>query len=185
MSYSSSIFRAATVTIYLVVSAGAAAAGVSEEDLRAAYLFNFASLVEWPSKSLPAAATQLTVCLVGEDDALNGRGAEALARLGGRKINDREVVFKRLQSLAEIKGCHIALIGELERGGAVKLAEALRGGAVLTVAMERDAISTSRDIAICLAIDQDRMVFQVNDDYARRAGLTFSSKLLRLARKTI
>lgn len=160
-----------------------ARAAVNEEDLRAAYLFNFASLVEWPTKALPAAATQLTLCHVGQDDASNGRGIEALMRLAGRKVNEREIVFKRVQAISELKNCQIAFVGELEKGNANKLSDVLRSSAVLTVAMERDVTNNARDIAILLAIDADRMVFQINDDYAKRTGLVFSSKLMRLAKK--
>lgn len=188
MSHLPFIARFAVAIIFLIAGlctcVGVARAAVNEEDLRAAYLFNFASLVEWPTKALPSNATQLTLCHIGQDDTSNGRGIEALAQLGGRKVNEREIVFKRVQVIGELKNCQIAFVGELERGNANKLSDALRGSAVLTVAMERDAIGASRDIAILLAIDADRMVFQVNDDYAKRTGLVFSSKLMRLARKT-
>lgn len=188
MSHLSFVVRFAVAVMFLIAGfctcAGVAGAAVNEEDLRAAYLFNFASLVEWPPRVLPATVTQITLCHVGQDDASNGRGIEALARLGGRKVNEREIVFKRVQVIGELKNCQIAFVGELEKGGANKLSDVLRGSAVLTVAMERDVIGASRDIAILLAIDADRMVFQVNDDYAKRTGLVFSSKLMRLARKT-
>ena len=141
--------------------------------------------MEWPTTALPLAATQLTLCHVGEDDAANGHGVDALARLAGRKVNDREIVFKQLQSVAELKNCHIALIGELGRGAANRLSDALHNRAVLTVAMQRDAVSESPQIAISLGIERDRMVFQVNEEYVKRTGLVFSSKLMRLAKKSL
>ncbi len=184
MSYFVSAVRCSFAAIYFLASSVAYAATVSEEDLRAAYLYNFALLVEWPTKALPPAATQLTLCHVGEDDAASGRGVDALARLAGRKINDREIVFKRLQSVTELKNCHIALIGELDRGAISRLSDALRNSAVLTVAMERDAVSESPQIAISLSIERDRMVFCINEEYVKRTGLIFSSKLMRLAKKS-
>lgn len=187
MSHLPYIVRFAVVILLLIASVctciSEADAGVNEEDLRAAYLFNFASLVDWPTTALPATATQLTLCHIGQDDAANGRGIDALARLGGRKVNDREIVFKRVQAIGEMKTCQIAFIGELDKSTANKLSDALRFNSVLTVAMERDITGSTRDIAILLAIDVDRMVFQINDDYAKRTGLVFSSKLMRLAKK--
>lgn len=161
-----------------------AATAASEEELRAAYVFNFAALVEWPTNALPLAAQQLKLCYIGQDDAPTGRGVESLARLAGLKVNNREIVFKRIQTTRELKNCHIAVLGEIDHNATARLADVLRGASVVTIAMEGDAVSTSPEIAIRLAIENDRMVFDVNSGYAKRAGLTFSSKLLRLARKS-
>lgn len=172
--------------------------GASEEELRAAYVFNFASLVEWPARVLPPVGSvaaqsppallspqKLVLCHVGQDEASNGRISDALARLAGRKANAREVMFKRLPSVTDLKSCHVAVIGELERGAIAKLGDALRGAAVVTIAMEGEAAAVSPEIAIRLAVENDRMVFDINNDYVKRAGLIFSSKLLRLSRKVL
>ena len=166
-----------------LIGIGNAGAAVSEEDLRAAYVFNFASLVEWPTKTLPNSTSQLTLCHFGRDDSASERDVTALASLGGRKVNDREIVFKRLSSLAEIKSCQIAVLGEIERVTTARLADALRGAPVVTVAMVRDA-ATAPEIAIALSVEEGRIVFYANNEYAKRVGLTFSSKLMRLSKKS-
>ena len=168
------------------------AVAVSEEELRAAYVFNFAALVAWPAVSATSATTAtnpaqfapLMICHMGQDSVSNGRVVEALAKLTGRKVQAREVIFKPMTALSDLKQCHIAVFGEIELGVIAKLPDSLRGAPVVTVAMERDLVSASPEIAIRLAIENDRIVFDVNNEYAKRVGLTFSSKLLRLSRRT-
>lgn len=145
------------------------AAAVGEYELKAAFLYNFASFTEWP----PGAAPGMTVCVLGPDPF-----GPVLDGLRGKSVQGVPIEVRRLTALSEARGCRILFLGSGEDPAALA---ALRTSPVLTVADSRDA--ARRGVMIGLFVDGGRIGFEVNTGAAGSAGLTLSSKLLRLARQ--
>jgi hypothetical protein len=148
---------------------------VPEYTMKAVYLYNFAQLTEWPAKPEAAGAT-FNICTYGQDVL-----ASALAALHGRTVNQQPLRFLQVTNAEEASQCQLLYIGEDEAERGSHLVEALRGAPVLTVT---DAPLVARSGAMLLiTTEAQRLAFEVNVNSAKRSQLTFSSKLLRLAKR--
>jgi hypothetical protein len=145
----------------------------SEEELKAAYLLNFALFVQWPSGNRPT----FTVCQYGSDSL--GAGGEALAR---RNLRGKPIVTRRVNH-RELADCAILYIPAADRPRIRDLAQAVRGMGVLTVS---DAPGAAREGAVIgLSMAGQKIVFDVNVGEARRNNLVISAKLLSLAQSVV
>ncbi|GFO66469.1 hypothetical protein GMLC_00480 [Geomonas limicola] len=147
---------------------------VTEQQVKAAYLYNFVKFVEWPASVLPAGTTPLTIALLGK-----GAGSEWLEGLSGRQVKGRRVVVRQITRVEECAGCQVIFIQPSER---TRLKEILRGvpsTGVLTVSDIKNFCSLGGMIG--LVTRNDKMQFEVNLGAAERAGLRLSSQMLKLA----
>lgn len=162
----------------LVAGTPASTAGqeaATEDDVKAAFVYNFGKFVQWPDEAF-AAAPELSLCLLGSDPL-----EEALLRVvGDKRIQGKPVRVKRVQTAAEASACHILFISAAEAARAPTLVKALDEAPVLTVS--DTAGFTSRGGAIDLFVEQRRVRFNVNLKATERAGLRVSSQLLRVAK---
>lgn len=147
----------------------ALADSVEEYRLRAAVLFNISRFVTWPESG-----STLNLCVAGVPEMLR-----ELMPYAGRSVQGREVRVRRVETAAEVHGCH-ALYLDTPTRQSVLLAAAHRSGA-LTVA-ETPAIFDA-DGAVYMGIADKRIFFEISQSAAQRNGLSISSKLLRLARE--
>jgi hypothetical protein len=155
--------------------AGEAQKAVPEYAMKAAYLYNFAQLTEWPTKN-DTTDTNFNICIYGQNEL-----ALPLIALQGKTVNRQQLRFLSVTDVTEARQCQLLYVGEDDavRGG--RLLEALRGTPVLTVT---DAPRLARSGAMLLIINEERRLsFVVNIDYSKRSQLKFSSKLLSLARR--
>lgn len=153
----------------------AADPSVAAPALKAAFLYNFAKLAEWPAEALaPGAALRL--CVAG-DAAV----ADALAETGrDRTIEGHDLVVARVQPDSGARGCHLLYLAGLDSRRARVAADSLKGAPVLTVSDIGQF--TKQGGIVELFLDGGKMRFAINVDAAQRAGLHFSSRLLSLAR---
>lgn len=142
---------------------------VAEADMKAAYIYNFGAFTEWPESN----RISFNICTLGDDKV--GR---SLKRYEGKLISNRRVVVARLSSLTAIADCQILFIGDPELPNLGRIANELGHQAVLTVA---DA-PVLPQVAVVIALVGQRLAFEVNLDYCKRASLKPQSNLLRLAR---
>jgi hypothetical protein len=152
-----------------------AAAPSAEDDLKAAFLLNFGKYVDWPATAAPA--DRFHLCAVAEPDFLK-RIDEIIAT---ETIQGRPVARETPETLAAARGCAILFIGDIEESRVEHLIDAVRDLPVLTVGESSDFLA--RGGMIAFVRDGDRIRFDVNNAAAQTAGLTISSRLLRLARK--
>jgi hypothetical protein len=153
----------------------AVAQRVTMQDVKAAFLFNFAAFTEWPSDTL-AAGRPLTLCVMGDVSVV-----DALERaISGRHVEGHELAVQIVTLDDPIRSCQLLYAGGLDAEHSVELLQALRGAAVFTVG-DSDRFAESGGVAQ-LIFEGDRMRFAINVASARRARLTLSSKLLGLAK---
>lgn len=154
--------------------AGSAAAlaveSVPEFELKAAFLYNFALFTEWPGKP----GETLTLCLFGKD-----RFGEAVHGIEGKPVKNAPIRIRRPASLSELRGCHMLFIADSEMHRLGKILEAIRGAPVLTVTDSEGAGRAGAMINLMLV--GQRVTFEINTSAVQDAGLSISSKLLRLA----
>jgi hypothetical protein len=149
----------------------ASADGPSEYQVKAAFLYNFAKFVEWPSPP----QTAIELCVVGEDPF--GKILEDTVQ--GKTINGQPMVVRRLKAGEVPRNCQIAFVNAPERE-ARSILDALRGAHTLTVG---ESPSFAQDGGIInFVLKDNRVQFEINIDAAEQARLKISSKLLSLAK---
>jgi len=153
-----------------------AAGGPESDQLKAAYLFNFAKFVAWPDDRFDSEGAALIFCMVGEDP-LNG----ALGKItSGRSVQGRQIEIRNFASPEDAKTCHILF---LDKGITAESTDVLKrydGVGVLTVG-ESEGFAAQGGVANFF-IDGKRVRFEINKQAAQDQRLKISSRLLKLAR---
>lgn len=151
------------------------AVATKEYEVKAAFLFNFARFVEWPTNAFTSPQAPLVIGILGTDPF----GAALNEIVRGEIVNGHPLIIQRYRNIEEVQTCHILFISSSEARRLEQIFKSLRGKNVLTVG-ESDGFAQSGGIIRFIA-DQNRIRFRVNLDAARAAELTISSKLLRAA----
>jgi hypothetical protein len=148
-----------------------------EYPLKALFLYNFGSYIEWPSSTFVDERQPFVIGVLGAS-AIEATLREIAAT---RTIQGRRIVVEQFASLAALKSCQILFIpravGPAERAEVV---ETLRDQAVLIVG-ESPGFA-SQGAAVNFFIEANKIRFEINVEAARRHHLKISSKLLALAR---
>lgn len=161
------------------VDSGRAQDAVEEYRVKAAFLFHFVQLVDWPPGALGEQKNPLTVCTVGKDPFQG----ELETTLRGKSIGTHPLHVDHLKPSQEIKGCRVVFIGGSERVQVPVIIAALKDDAVLSVGESDDFIKEGGMIGFC--VDNDKVRFEINVGAADRAKLKISSRLLLLAKNVI
>jgi hypothetical protein len=145
------------------------------DEVKAAFLFNFVKFVEWPAEVVPAGG-QLMLGVLGSD------GIEESLRTyaRGKTIDGRELTVRRVTAGDDFSRLHLLFLGTAEQGRVPDVIKRIDRNSVLTVSDVERFCQTGGVIA--LAMEQNRVRFDVNLDAAERSRLKVSSKLLALAR---
>ena len=149
------------------------AAAIPEYAMKATYLYNFMVYTQWPNRNAPA-GTPMTLCILGPDPF-----GSAMANLKRKSINGAPLTVSVINSLEGVRKCRLLYVTERESANIESVLRQVADAPVLTVA-ESPAGSNA---AIQLALDGQRLVFDVNQSQLRKASLTLSSKVLHLARE--
>jgi hypothetical protein len=140
--------------------------------VKATYLYKFVPFIEWPGAS---AAAPVQFCVV-RDNAFGGLLEQAVA---GRRIGERPVTVRRLDTVDRQSGCHIMYIGGSGSQPPTDILNTVRGTPVLTVT---DSISDPVNKGIInFVVGTNRVRFEIDNRAAAENGLVISSKLLSLA----
>jgi hypothetical protein len=150
-----------------------AAAPVSEYQLKAVFLFNFAHFVEWPPTSPPAADAPFVIGVFGKDPF--GTALDEVVR--GESVNGHPLAIARYADVAHLRNCQILFIPAAELTHLGGILATLKDSSVLTVT-EGPA---PRGAIIDLLREDSRIRLRIDLEAARASNLTISSKLLRPA----
>lgn len=148
----------------------------SENELKAAWLYNFVQHVEWPATAFKDDKAPIVVGILGASPV-----EEPLARtIKGKTVQGRAIEIRRVAQPGELKGAQLVFIPETEKDRLEAALAAVHGGAVLAVGETEGA--TRRGATFNFYSEDSRVRFEANVDHATRAGLAVSSKLLKFAR---
>ena len=165
--------------LFCVLPAGAATEDpdTAVDRIKAAFLYKFASYVEWPATAFRQPDSPLVIGVAGADDI-----AEELERVvAGRNVGGRSVRVLRVAGAGNAGNCcHILFIGARnERAHVQELLGDTRGHPVLTVT-DADAEHPNGSIINFLAVSH-RVRFDISRQAAERNGLQLRSQLLAVA----
>lgn len=148
----------------------------NEYELKAAFLLNFASYVEWPSHVAADAGGTFVIGIFGDDPF----GPLLDQTVAGKTINGRRVEIRRFSSIRDLRPCHVLFISSSEDGRTGRILNAIKDWHALTVG-ETEGFARNGG-CIGFFLEDKKVRFEINPDEAHRNGLKISSKLLKLAR---
>jgi len=171
------LWRFCIVGLLAVLSVCASAEPSREYQLKAAFIYNFAQFVEWPSDTFAGSDVPLVIGIVGDDpfdgsleQTLNGKTA------GGHSLKVTKLGSNPKEE--DLRACNILFVA----GGADsdRTLQAVRGSAVLTVG-ESEAVVSAGGV-IRLYVEGNKIRFEISPKAAKAAKLNVSAKLLKLAK---
>ena len=151
---------------------------VPENDLKAAYIYNFALFTEWPPAAMPAPGSSFAFCVLG-----NTPMNRSLRTLAAKTVHGRSIAVRPVATPEAARGCHVLVIASSDPARVDDVVRSLGDAPVLTVA---DANTTEPSVAAIMLERRDsRIVFSVDLSIARTAQLRISSRVLRLAARVV
>jgi len=145
-----------------------------EYQIKASFVYTVAKFVEWPEGAFRDSGTPLILGILADDAA-----SEAIAEtLRGRRVHNRALIVKRLTDLKGALDCQILYVSSLEGRSLPALLSQVSAEGILTVGEGSDFAASGGILGLTLR--ESLVQFEVNIGAAQRAGLTISSKILRL-----
>jgi hypothetical protein len=151
----------------------AQSAQFSIEAVKAAYLFRFASYVEWPGAA--RAGERFVIGIAGAEDV-----AVHLQRLtSGMAVDGRPVAVRRVSRLADIDGLHIFYVGS-EVFSRTRLLRSRAAALPILLVTDHEHGLEGGGVINFLELDRN-LKFEISLNAADRSGLKINSALLSVA----
>jgi len=166
------------VALLLALLAATSASAQSYADeyrVKAAFLFHFAQLVDWPADSLSAVDNSLVLCTLGADSFQGALESTVEGKTAGTRI----IRIRHLKQPEEAQGCQILFLGKAQGSRIPLLLANLRSAPILTVGETPGFLGAGG--MICFRVENNKVRFDINLDAAESARLKIGSRLLFLA----
>ena len=145
-----------------------------EYKIKAGYLFNFATFVEWPVRTNNV--TTNFVMVIADDGKIFPLMSAFLA---GKSVQGKSVEARSLKAGEDLKQCDLLFVARSQEKRVDELLKRVGKAPVLTVG-EMDGFAT-RGGCINFTAKGDVIRFEVNLETAAHAGLKISSKIAAMA----
>jgi hypothetical protein len=149
--------------------------GVSEYQVKAAFVFNFVKFTDWPASTFTNAKAPIVIGVVGENPF--GHTLDDLVK--GELVCGHPLVVKRFQTGEAFSACHVLFVSRPAKESLPALLAALRNKPVLTVS-ELDRFCEQGGMINLVLAGSGTVQPEINAAAARLAGVQISSKLLNL-----
>lgn len=147
---------------------------VSESQVKAAMLYNFTRFVVWPDTAGKTGSATIRICVFGEDPF-----GPALTALSGRDSGSGKIEIAQISEQQQLRDCQLAFLNVADEAKRKEVLQELSSYPVLTVG---DSSGFGDDGGMIRFLTrQRRLRFTIYTGAVEKAGLTISSKLLRLA----
>jgi hypothetical protein len=167
--------RRAGLLLALLLASAAGATAPDAYQVEAVFLLHFTQFVEWPTQEFSDAHTPFIIGVLGRDPF--GSALDDAVR--GEAVNGHPLVVKRFAGAGDVGPCQILFIDRSAASEANRVIGAIAHSGTLTVS-DVD-VPAPADVIIRFLNEDRRIRLRINVDFARTAGLTISSKLLRPA----
>lgn len=159
-------------------SAGAAEDATSlEQRVKAAFLYQFASYVEWPAQSFAQPDTPVTIAVMGAEPL----AAELKQLAAGRTVGGRKVEVRQARPGEPLAGIHILFVGGAENARLAQIVQTAKPRPMLIVTEAEGALKQGSMINFIIV--ERRVRFEVALDSVEKNGLRLSSRLLAVAQQ--
>lgn len=154
---------------------GTGLAAPTPAQVEAVFLFNFTQFVDWPPQAFAEPGAPIIIGVLGSDPF--GAALDEVVR--GEVVRGHPLVVHRAQHIEELADCQILFISRSERARVAPILATLKGSNILTVS-DLDEFAKEGGM-ICFVLMDNKVRLRVNLEATKTAGLTLSSKLLRVA----
>jgi hypothetical protein len=174
LSRAAHVLIAGVIALALVLCR-ADAQTMTEHQVKAAFLMNFAKFIEWPAVMFETVNTPITIGIIG-DDPFDTALDEAVR---GKAIDGHRILVKHVRIFEDWSKVHILFVSDSEKNDLRKIFERLGDAPVLTVSDIQSFCRSGGTIGF--VTEHNRVRFEISLEAAERSGLLISSKLLTLA----
>ncbi len=143
--------------------------------VKAAFLYNFARLVEWPENKFKSDSDSFKLCFLGKDPF-----GPALRSIQNKKVAGRPLLIQRNVELANTSNCHILFISQSEIKQLDNILSYIKQFPVLTVSEIPQFAEQNGHIRLFLN-NNEKISLKVNLISINQADLNISSRILTLA----
>lgn len=147
-----------------------------ESQLKAVFVFNFAKLAEWPA-DIHVDGSTFTIAILGKVPSVS-----FINMLKGRTVHGASITVKLVDNVRQAKDSQLLYVSDSERQRLPGILKEVSQYSILTVS-DIPGFSEAGGMIGMLPV-QNRLGFEVNLAAIRKARLTVSSQVLKLA-KTI
>ena len=147
------------------------AEGFSHSQIKAVYIYNFASFIRWNSGSFSEHPDEFHFCAYQDNKEVTGALSEIIE---GERINKRQLILRILDNKTDPQNCQILFTGDRDFQTVAPVRQQL-----LTVSDQLDFALSGGIIE--LQQQTNRIRPRINLDQLGRAGLSASSQLLRIS----
>jgi len=148
----------------------------TEQEVKAALIFNITRFVEWPVGTFRSPDAPLVVALLGQDEV----SAVLEQMLLHKTVDGHPVEVRRVSVAGDAASCQVVYVATSEERRIGAILKALHGTPTLTVAEINPFAELGGHVE--LALEDRRIRVLVNPVSARASHLKISAKLLSLAR---
>ena len=160
----------------LAMLACAASAQSKEYQIKAAFLYNFAQFVDWPSAAFANTNAPFNIGILG-DDPFDGALDETIQ---DETVNGHKITAVRSQRIEDLNNCQIIFVCKSEKKRVAEILTELDSKPILTVSEIDGFAQHGGGINFFLAGPKVR--FEINPGAAQNDGLKISSQLLSLGK---
>lgn len=146
-----------------------------EQDLKAAFIYRFAQMTEWPVQA-SAPSRPFLVCVAGQ-----GGLQTALRALAGRNLAGAQIHVQAVSQPSGLGQCQVLVLDMEARHELNRWQKAVQGEPVLTIGDGPEAFRAG--VIIALATEPDGVAFRINRSAAVARGLSVSPQVLKLAKE--
>jgi hypothetical protein len=148
-----------------------------EYQLKAAFIYKFATYIRWPATTGADGTRPFVIGVIGNDPF--GRALDAVMQ--GQSVQGKPIIVRRVAEMEDAPGCDVLFVSASERGHLRQIFAAVRGAPVLTVS-DMDQFAELGGMINLVTTEDNHLRFDINKGAIDRAGLKAPSQLLRLAR---
>src|SRR6266496_4319659 len=147
-----------------------------EYQVKAAYLYNFAKLAEWPPAVLPSATSPLSFCIFGPDDDLANVFRTTLA---GKAVGEHSISVKSTATPKDLGTCNLVFFRSSEKGSTAAAIASLNAPGVLLIGEQEDFLSSGG--MLNLVLRDGKVRFQVNSSALEQGDIRYDASFLSMA----
>ena len=152
-----------------------AAQPATEAEVKAVYVYNFASFVSWPSSSEHTPGLPFRICALGENSV-----SQLLPKvIDGEKVNGRPMEFHKIADSDTPIDCQILFVASQDRERIAAVLNRVQNQPILTVGEQNGFARTGGHIELRLSGSRIRLI--INRQRIDQSALRVSAKLYRLA----
>lgn len=173
--------RAAATCFLLAASvflggATAHSQSASEHQVKAAYLYNFAKLAEWPPEAFSTSTSPIVFCVLGGNDDFVAILRETL---NNKSIATRSLAVKALSSPSDSRSCTVLFFSGSEKGRVAAVIGEMTKSSTLLVGEDSSFLKNGG--MINLLLKDGKVRFEVNSLALERAHIRFDPSFLSMA----